>query len=692
MSAAQEHANGMLARISAQVGRFAAVGVLNTLVDFLLFNAMWVLLNPSTPTGLAMMAAAAAAIATVNSYLLNANWTFRQRGLQRDAAARFVSFALLGIAVQTGTALFVSHKLLSGLQASPIVIANAAKLAAVLAAFLVTFAGYRVAVFTPPSLLHFRERFVFSQHDGSPSAGVFRGIILLALGARLGFLLLAPVAYGDAVSYSWVAWAIGHGHPADADVFWHSLYDYWQAGLVWLGLQQYPALVAASLVPGVALVIPSMLLASRLYGKPAAVITGLAVALHPRLVEYSVNGYAEAFFLNAALWGLWGVTTLIGRPSSRASALAAGAGLAAWVLVRNEAAPVALLMLAAPPVLRRDLGFRRWIAPIAIALVTASSVIGLTFAADTQLFGKPQFFAKAANAARSHVEMLDPVAAARETYTLGGDSAPAADEPVPSRLKVMLDRWPRNVAYTLERLPGVLLSPLFLAALLLPALVRRRASARQEWPLLLFSLWPILFYPLLQLEPRMLFPVVVGACIFGAASLVALGQFLAERLKHSWLRPLPAAVTLALLVPLVVLLALRSEAERGAHRTIGAWIAANVPQQVGLYGDGYGYVAASSFWAGRQAKPRPWTDSGETLAKWLESRGPAVLIVYDPYVREYNPGLQHDGTLGTLTKIATLPMHGDDSVEIWADPAGLQLTRPAPQRVSARSGAERWIE
>ena len=76
---------------------------------------------------------------------------------------------------------------------------------------------------------------------------------------------------------------------------------------------------------------------------------------------------------------------------------------------------------------------------------------------------------------------------------------------------------------------------------------------------------------------------------------------------RSALRHAPAVVTLALLVPLAVLLALRSEAERGAHRQIGAWIAANVPEGVAIYGDGYGYVAASSFWAGRQAKPRPWS-------------------------------------------------------------------------------------
>jgi putative flippase GtrA len=671
--------SGLLARLSAQAGRFASVGVLNTLVDFVLFNALWAWLEPRTPAGLALVAAAAAGVATLNSYLLNAHWTFRQSGHGRGVAARFVGFALLGIAVQTGTALFVSHKLLSGMQASPVVIANAAKLCAVLAAFLVTFAGYRIAVFTPASLLRFRESFSLLPDGRLPSAAPFAGILLLALAVRIGFILLAPVAYGDAVSYSWVAWAIGHGHPEQADVFWHSLFDYWQAILVWLGLQQYPALVIASLLPGMAVVLPAMLLASRLYGKSAAVIAGLAVALHPRLVEYSVNGYAEMFFLNAALWGVWGVTTLIGEPKRRAAALASGAGLAAWVLVRNEALPVALLLMMVPPVLSRSLGWRSWLPSVTLALVAATVITGLTFAADAQFFGKPQFLAKAANASRLHVEMLDPVAAASETYGMAKSSQPAVTGPGPNRLQVMLERWPRNIAYSLERLPGVLLSPIFLAALLLPALVRRRAAGRREWPLLLFSLWPLLFYPLLQLEPRMLFPVVIGACIFGAAGLVALGRFLDDRVQWTVLRHAPAAATLVLLVPLVVLLALRSEAERGAHRQVGAWIAANVPRDVALYGDGYGYVAASSFWAGRQAKPRPWTESGEALAAWAESQGPAVVIVYDGFLREFNPGLAGTGGMGSLTRLATLPMHGADTARVWADAAAIaQITRPSP--------------
>lgn len=679
--------SGSLARLSAQVARFATVGLLNTAVDFLAFNVLLWMRPPQTAAGLAVVAALAALLASANSYLLNARWTFRNQRGESDTAVRFAAFALLGIAVQTGTALFVSHLLLPGLSLPAFAAANLAKLAAVAAAVAVTFAGYRIAVFTPPSLREFRRDFCLAPAD-QPLAPVSLLLVLsVALVARLVFVQLAPVAYGDAVSYSWVAWSLGHGSPASADSFWHSLFDYWEAALVWIGLSQYPALVIASLVPGLLMIVPAMLLAARLYGNTVSLVAGMILALHPRLVEYSVNGYAETFFLHASLWALWGATRLIGRPNDWRAAAALGAGAAAWVLVRNEALPLALLLLAVPLLLQQDRPRWRVMRSSVLAMVVACVTVTLTLAVDAHFFGKPQLFAKAANASRSHVEMLDPVAAARETYSTGAAKPAAAD--TTSRLRLLVERWPRNLVYTLERLPGVLLSPLFLAALLLPALVRRRASAREEWPLLAFALWPLLFYPLLQLEPRMLFPVLIGVAIFGAAGLVAIGRYLSLHFGRVWLGPAPVLTILSLLALLVAPLALRSETTRGPHRDIGRWLEAHVPANVAIYGDGYGYVAASSFWSGRHGQPRPWSESDADLGKWLAHRGPAIMLVYDGFRREFNPGLAlpADGRSSHMTRLATLRFGARDSVEVWAEDAATRLVSQRLERLAA-AGAE----
>jgi len=663
-----------LRRLLSQAGRFAAVGVVNTLVDLVAFNVLWWLFRPSGPGGIALSAAFAAFLATINSYVLNAGWTFARHGSDGRSVVRFGGVALLGIGVQTGVALFVAHRVLAGIDAEPVVLANLAKLAAVCCAFLVTFAGYRLAVFTPRSLLEFRDRPILGPADGPVPTWLLSALLLAGLAARLLFLAVAPVAYGDAVSYSWVAWAIGHGRAWEADPFWHSLFDYWQALLVWAGLGQYPALVLSSLIPGTALIVPAVLLTWNLYGRTAAVVAGLAVALHPRLIEYSVNGYAESFFLHAALWALWGATTLIAAPRRRLAAVALGAGAATWVLVRNEAALIALVLGLLPWLLRRDLGLRAWLPAASLTVLAATAVVVPTLAVDTMLFGHPQLLAKATNATRQHVEMLDPVAAARETYAIEAGQTRQADSPR-SRLQVVADRWPQNVRYTLERLPGMLLSPIFLAALLLPALARRRGGGRREWPLLAFTLWPLLFYPLLQLEPRMLLPTVIGCCLFGAAGLVVLGRFVAERLRGEYWAWTPATATLLLLGVLIVPLALHSEAERGPHRAIGAWLAESVPERVAIYGDGYGYVSSSSFWAGRRAEPRPWTNSSEQLTGWLDQQGPAVLVLYDGYRRAYNPDLTSIAPGGptAMSRIEVLPFRGSDRVEVWANREAAKL-------------------
>ena len=664
---------GLLGRFAAQLGRFGLVGVANTLVDLAFTNLIFLLWKPATPAHLALVAVAAGAVATVHSYVLNSRWTFRDGHGDRGTPARFLAFALVGLATQAAVALFVAHWWVGTGQPLSLAVMNLAKLAAVVAAAGVTFAGYRIAVFTPRAVTEFRERLVLSGAGQHARWIDLLALIAIAAAVRIGFVAAAPVAYGDAVNYSWVAWLVGHGRAGEADAFWHSAFDYWQALLVPLGLDQFGTMVAASLVPGVLLVVPGYLLALRLYGRAAGVIAGIALALHPRLVEYSANGYAETFFLHAALWAVWGLTVLARQPGRLGAALVAGAGLGTWFLVRNEAIVAAALLCLALSLAwwrSRARPAAHVVAGVAIAAIT---VVVLYAAADLQLFGEVKLFSKGSNLGRAHVEMLDPREAARETY----GATPATAEPSSrgaGELAVrLLERWPRNLVYTLERLPGVLLSPLFLLALLLPAVSRRRAVATgEEWPLLAFTLWPLLFYPLLQLEPRMLLPVAIGTSIFGAAALVAIGTLVAERLRRPSLRWAPAALVVLALVPLVPILAKHSEAERGFHRAVGAWLADNVAPGTMITGDGYGYVTASGFWAGRRALPRVWTADAAELSAWAQRRAPGVIILYERYLRESNPELLHalDAGLPGLVPLHTFDAGRAGRVRVWSTGTG----------------------
>ena len=627
-----------LQRLTTQLTRFSLVGVGNTGIDFLVTNLLFLAFRPDSMAGLTLISLLACLVAATNSYLMNSRWTFTDRANQDGQIGRFVVFAALGMVVNTAVFLFLVRYLPLLLTLDPVSNLNLAKLGGVVCALAVTFLGYRFGVFYSASIAGFRRDCQLQPATGLPWKQLWL-ILAVALAARLLFVSIAPVAYGDAVSYSWVAWLTARGEWQLADPFWHSLFDFWQVLLLMTGIEQYPALVLSSLLPGLLLIVPVYLLASRLYGNTVALVAGLFIALHPRLVEYSVNGYAETFYLCAAMWAVWGITAVVQDGRHRGALTVIGITLAGYFLVRNEA--IVLIGLLAAVVLllavRRRFDIRLAGRPVALF---ATCVIAYMAASHT-LWDQHGLFSKSSNLGKQNLETLDIGAAARETYGAGDDAG--TDRPPQNMLLTLAARWPANLMYTAERLPGMLLSPVIILAFLLPLLVARRGKTPgDELPLLVFSVWPLVFYPLIQLEPRLLFPTLIGAGIFGAAGAVAAGRLIAASLQQAPRRLTEfgvAALLLLLLLPLLPALAWNSDQTRGYHREIGDWLAANIPADTGIAGDGYGYVSSSSFWAGRKGEPRLWTEDAGELAGAARDRKQPVLVLYEEYLRNANPQL-----------------------------------------------------
>ena len=627
-----------LQRLTTQLTRFSLVGVGNTGIDFLVTNLLFLAFRPDSMAGLTLISLLACLVAATNSYLMNSRWTFTDRANQDGQIGRFVVFAALGMVVNTAVFLFLVRYLPLLLTLDPVSNLNLAKLGGVVCALAVTFLGYRFGVFYSASIAGFRRDCQLQPATGLPWKQLWL-ILAVALAARLLFVSIAPVAYGDAVSYSWVAWLTARGEWQLADPFWHSLFDFWQVLLLMTGIEQYPALVLSSLLPGLLLIVPVYLLASRLYGNTVALVAGLFIALHPRLVEYSVNGYAETFYLCAAMWAVWGITAVVQDGRHRGALSVIGITLAGYFLVRNEA--IVLIGLLAAVVLllavRRRFDIRLAGRPVALF---AACVIAYMAASHT-LWDQHGLFSKSSNLGKQNLETLDIGAAARETYGAGDDAG--TDHPPQNMLLTLAARWPANLMYTAERLPGMLLSPVIILAFLLPLLVARRGKTPgDELPLLVFSVWPLVFYPLIQLEPRLLFPTLIGAGIFGAAGAVAAGRLIAASMQQAPRRLTEfgvAALLLMLLLPLLPALAWNSDKTRGYHREIGDWLAANIPADTGIAGDGYGYVSSSSFWAGRKGEPRLWTEDAGELAGAARDRKQPVLVLYEEYLRNANPQL-----------------------------------------------------
>jgi len=104
------------------------------------------------------------------------------------------------------------------------------------------------------------------------------------------------------VNYAWVADSFQR-RVSKVDASWTNLFCYWEALFRMLGLGPARGAVVASFVPGILLALPVAWMARALFGSSVAWLAGLLTVAHPRLVEYSCNGYAETFYLFAFALG-----------------------------------------------------------------------------------------------------------------------------------------------------------------------------------------------------------------------------------------------------------------------------------------------------------------------------------------------------------------------------------------------------
>lgn len=134
--------------IVAQFGRFFAVGVLNTVIDFGILN----LLSRSTGIAAGILLGGVNVpgflVAIINSYLWNKLWVFKE-GSQNLFAAfpRFFAVTLVGLLVNSGIVIvFTTYAAPStGLPAN--LALNIGKLMATVISLAVNFLGYKLFVF-----------------------------------------------------------------------------------------------------------------------------------------------------------------------------------------------------------------------------------------------------------------------------------------------------------------------------------------------------------------------------------------------------------------------------------------------------------------------------------------------------------------------------------------------------------------
>lgn len=661
---------GKLWENATQFVRFAVVGVSNTVVDFGVTNLLVLAFNTRTSSALLAVSVIACTVATFNSYLWNRNWTFRvtSAARRRVELSKFFGIALLAMVVNTSTFLFVVRYLPDRLPMSPLVAVNVGKLAGVAAAFAVSFLGYRFGVFQTDALRRFRSSFRF-ENRRETSFRRQAGILVLAAAAVRGlYLLLSTAVCGDAVSYAWAADSLASGLFSQVDVSWANLFSFWESTFRLAGLGLAPAAVAASLFPGVALVVPVARLARDLYSEQAAWIAGLLTAVHPRLVEYSCNGYPDTLLVFMLSFGVACLTRLI-RQGGRWNAIGWGAAFGACVAIRVETAIVFLasviIFAAAFQSLSVDAtrneveagaaggssGRARSKADAAALIVLSLAVFlgtcGVYGLVARTTVGTSGLVERSASLVRQFSEQPDIHEAARATYGAGSSSFDTLKLSTPEKVSgtgALVRRLARNVLEVLERLPGVLLSPVIVFALMLPFFAATPGGLGVLAPLLLMLVFPILFYPLVHIEPRVFLPMLAPLNVLGAAGLAAFSSYAS---RSSGMRRILELLTAALVLLGVALSVWRGvdvESDFRFHRELARWIEQNTMATDVIAGCGYGYASTTGFAAGRRVMPRLWTDNPAELSRFAEAKSIRWIILYEAFLSRANPEL-----MGVLT-------------------------------------------
>lgn len=142
---------GVIARrvpVIGQFGKFAAVGTLNTLLNFAVLNSLILWTEQTVGWAYSGFVAAAFLVATTNSYFWNKFWTFESgRPVTGGEYARFALFTLGGALLNVGAASIVVNVIGAPAGVSPALWANAGGLAGVAVSFLWNFIAYRRIVF-----------------------------------------------------------------------------------------------------------------------------------------------------------------------------------------------------------------------------------------------------------------------------------------------------------------------------------------------------------------------------------------------------------------------------------------------------------------------------------------------------------------------------------------------------------------
>ncbi len=128
--------------------RFMIVGVLNTLIDLAVLNALMISTGHSYGLSFALFKAMSFSVAATNSYFWNKFWTFKHNlPVSGREYMKFIFFSAIGAIINVSVATFVVNVLPRPIIVNSILWANVGALSASIASKFFNFSSYKFVVF-----------------------------------------------------------------------------------------------------------------------------------------------------------------------------------------------------------------------------------------------------------------------------------------------------------------------------------------------------------------------------------------------------------------------------------------------------------------------------------------------------------------------------------------------------------------
>lgn len=135
-----------------QLVRFSFTGLVNTGVDFIIFNALLLMLTPTDPLILIIINSTAVMAAAANSFMMNRSWTFSCDSDLKRTLLRFILVTAVGMLLNNAATVLLFEVIRSTFDLTPLLAANAGKITATVLSASWNFAVYRGWVFTPAAV------------------------------------------------------------------------------------------------------------------------------------------------------------------------------------------------------------------------------------------------------------------------------------------------------------------------------------------------------------------------------------------------------------------------------------------------------------------------------------------------------------------------------------------------------------